>query len=125
MNEQRKAVYEAILDQRPEWAPGPCARRKVWCEILTRKGMTFYGENICETPQTMCPRVPGEGYEKCKSICHQKGHAEVAAIAAAHEAGADLALSTATLYGHYWMCEPCGRALAESGVHSIRIILGL
>ncbi len=63
-------------------------------------------------------RAPGEGYEKCQSICQQAGHAEAEAVKAAGEAARG---ATAYLWGHYWMCEPCGRALREAGVISVTV----
>lgn len=99
---------------------GPCAKRAVRCEIVDLRGNTFVGKNDCANPQSVCPRLPGEGYEKCASICDQAGHAEIEALRAAggHAAGA-----RAFLVGHYWICEPCGRALREAGVASIEIDL--
>jgi deoxycytidylate deaminase len=79
----------------------------------------FVGENDCANPQAVCPRGPGEGYEKCKTICQQAGHAEIEALKAAgeHARGAE-----ALLYGHYWMCEPCGAAMRAAGIYSIKIV---
>lgn len=102
---------------------GPCAKRRVYCVIMTRDFRAFDGENDCANPQSVCPRAPGEGYEKCRSICQQAGHAEMVALARAKEAGADLKNALVTLEGHYWICEPCGRALLEAGVSDIRIIV--
>jgi pyrimidine deaminase RibD-like protein len=76
------------------------------------------GENDCANPQTTCPREPGEGYEKCKTVCQQAGHAEIEALRAA---GAEAEGAVADLHGHYWMCEPCGRAMREAGVRWIKV----
>ena len=62
---------------------GPCAKRRVSCTIIDRGGRVFTGENDCANPQAVCPRAPGEGYEKCRSICQQAGHAEIMALEAA------------------------------------------
>lgn len=98
---------------------GPCAKRQVECHIRSR-GEDYVGRNDCANPQAVCPRLPGEGYEKCKSICDQAGHAEIEAIRAA---GENARGGSAALTGHYWMCEPCGRALREAGVTAITIFL--
>ena len=100
---------------------GPCAKRSVECTLFDPEGYVYIGRNDCANPQPTCPRLPGEGYEKCKSICDQAGHAEIEALRAAGRNGAKGA--HATLTGHYWMCEPCGRALREAGVLSITIEL--
>lgn len=90
---------------------------------MTTQGPTFTGENDCANPQEVCPRLPGEGYEKCKSICDQAGHAEINALAHATRCGYEVEGSIALLEGHYWMCEPCGRALREAGVRMVKIEL--
>jgi deoxycytidylate deaminase len=97
---------------------GPCAKRQVECTIR-RKGVEYIGRNDCANPQPVCPRLPGEGYEKCQSICQQAGHAEIEALKVAGE-NADGA--TACVVGHYWICEPCGRALRDAGVAAVMIL---
>lgn len=98
---------------------GPCAKRQVVCVIVAINGDRFRGENDCANPQTVCPRLAGEGYEKCQSICQQAAHAEAGAVKAA---GAAARGGHATLSGHYWMCEPCGAALQGAGVASLTIV---
>jgi deoxycytidylate deaminase len=103
---------------------GPCAKRRVVCTIrpaFPHTAELARGENDCATPQATCPRAPGEGYEKCKTICGQAGHAEVEAIREARRLGIELRGARAVLTGHYWICEPCGRALHDAGVRWITI----
>ena len=45
-------------------------------------GTVFIGTNACASPQAECPRTEGEGYEKCKTVCGQYGHAEETAVRA-------------------------------------------
>ena len=99
---------------------GPCAKRPVECEIIAQNGDVYIGRNDCENPQARCPRLDGEGYDKCKSVCRQGAHAEIRALEAAGSAAPG---SRARLIGHYYICEPCGRALREAGVQSITIEL--
>jgi deoxycytidylate deaminase len=102
---------------------GPCAKRQVRCIITAVESTAqFVGENDCANPQGTCPREPGEGYEKCQSICQQSGHAEAEAVKAAGDAARG---GSAQLWGHYWMCEPCGRALRDAGVVSVTVYLAL
>lgn len=98
---------------------GPCAKRAVECVIVAMDGRRFVGRNDCANPQQTCPRAVGEGYEKCKSVCGQAGHAEQEAVRAA---GAAARGGHATLTGHYWMCEPCGAALRDAGVASLTVL---
>lgn len=102
---------------------GPCAKRQVECMIVAADYKRYVGRNDCANPQSVCPRLPGEGYEKCKSVCDQAGHAEVEVLKAMVAAGTHGRGGTAYLSGHYWMCEPCGRALREAGVRAVEIEL--
>ena len=105
---------------------GPCAKRRVQCVIVPFGMAPIMGENDCANPQPTCPRLPGEGYEKCKTICQQDGHAEIAALRRAEDwtarAGHSLHGAKAFIRGHYWMCEPCGAALKKAGIAGITIV---
>lgn len=57
-----------------------CAKIVVTARLVLPDGRFFLGCNDCASPQAECPRLPGEGYAKCKSICEQTGHAEEIAI---------------------------------------------
>lgn len=98
---------------------GPCAKTRVFCTIVALDGQRFVGENLCANPQPVCPRLPGEGYEKCKTICVQLGHAEEVA---AKMAGADASGGTAYIEGHTYACDPCKGALAAIGV--LNVVIG-
>lgn len=98
-----------------------CAKRHVWCEIEAH-GRLFYGSNACDNPQPVCPREPGEGYEKCKTICRQVGHAEMVALDKAIASGVELKYAHATVGGHYYVCEWCARALRDAGISRILIL---
>lgn len=106
---------------------GPCAKRRVRCVIYPVGMAPIAGENDCANPQEVCPRAPGEGYAKCASICGQDGHAELVALRKAESwvgnAGGSLEGAKAVVLGHYWICEPCGRALREAGIKTVEIEL--
>jgi hypothetical protein len=97
---------------------GPCAKTTVRCTIIAPDGRRWVGANWCLRPQAECPRAPGDGYEKCTSVCGQIGHAEQVA---ARLAGPDAAGGTAYLEGHTYACAKCKAALAAIGVTDIRI----
>lgn len=98
-----------------------CAKAIVGCTIITRKGDVVYGENYCDNAQPRCPRTTGEGYEKCRTICQQEGHAEVMAIKSAVKLGLSLDGAVAVVTGHYYSCKACALALKASGVTEIII----
>lgn len=97
---------------------GPCAKTVVTCTLVTRNGEQITGQNLCRNPQHTCPREPGEGYEKCKTICDQVGHAEVVALSLA---GPKAAGARAYLLGHTYVCQQCQVALFSAGVNSISV----
>ncbi len=95
---------------------GPCAKTVVTCTLVTPSGEKVVGRNDCLNPQIACPRGPGEGYEKCDSICGQQGHAEVQALRAAGEKARG---ATAYIEGHTYACQSCQHALFDAGVRFI------
>jgi deoxycytidylate deaminase len=58
----------------------------------------------------------GEGYDLCKTVCHQTAHAEINALAAAvgHTQGATLYLE-----GHTYLCADCLGAVMAAGISEI------
>jgi len=96
-----------------------CAKAKVACAIVSTDGQVFMGRNDCENPQSTCPREEGEGYDKCKSICQQEGHAEIMAL---KKAGAKSIGGRAYLWGHESYCHACENALLSAGVKSLSLI---
>lgn len=98
---------------------GPCAKRRVICTIVAPGGQRFVGSNDCRNPQQVCPRIPGEGYDKCKSVCQQVGHAEVVALALA---GPRARGAHAVINGHYYACETCSRLMRDAGVESVTVV---
>jgi len=92
---------------------GPCAKRRVTCTLLLVDGRRVTGENLCENPQPVCPRGPGEGYEKCRTVCRQIGHAEEVAV---RNAGGSAPGAVAILEGHTYACQGCQEALQRAGV---------
>lgn len=101
---------------------GPCAKKHVTCFIVPLGGgPVIKGTNACLNPQPVCPRDDHEDYSKCKTVCQQQGHAEEQAVAEAQRLGVDIRGGTATLYGHYWMCQNCGDTLRRAGVTSVTI----
>lgn len=105
---------------------GPCAKRRVRCVIkIHRAGSSFpveyWGENLCRNPQSVCPRGPDGGYEKCRTACDQIGRAEEGAVAAAVSELADLQGSFAVLYRHTHACGNCKATPAAAGVRALTI----
>jgi len=95
-----------------------CAKQITTCIITTKNGEEFYGENFCLVPQTECPREEGEGYEKCKTICFQIGHAEEVAIMEAMKHEADLQAAK-VIIGHERICDNCEELLTKHGITNI------
>lgn len=97
---------------------GPCAKQTVTCTLIAKNGKRFTAINACNNPQTTCPRLPGEGYEKCKTICDQQGHAEIQAMKLA---GLSVIGSHAYIEGHTWACQACQEAMTAAGVAAFTI----
>jgi len=98
--------------------PRKCAKQET-VAIIVNEDKIFIGSNWCESPQDSCPRkeLPtGIGYELCKSVCHQKAHAEIDAIAKAGEYAKG---GTLFLLGHYYCCENCKAAMDKAGIKNV------
>ena len=98
-----------------------CAKTKVFCTITDVYGRQAIGENRCENPQAICPRAPGEDYEKCTTICQQVGHAEIDAINVAKERNLVIDGSHAVILNHSYACRHCQEALYAAGVEWIGV----
>lgn len=99
---------------------GPCAKAQVFCTIITADGQRFTGTNECRNPQSVCPREPGEDYTKCKTVCDQVSHAEVAAIEACQVG--DGALFGSTAYVEY--THVCLRCQCELSAWEMNVVIG-
>lgn len=81
-----------------------CARRVVKATLIAADGRRFIGWNYCENPQPVCPRLPGEGYGPCVTVCRQPAHAEVVALDLAGDAARG---ATVYVEGHTYACGAC------------------
>lgn len=98
---------------------GPCAKTTVVCTIMAVDGTAYVGTNVCLNPQPVCPRLPGEDYTKCKTVCQQVGHAEEVA---ANMAGDAVRSATAVVEGHTYACQQCQERLFGDGLYALRVV---
>jgi hypothetical protein len=93
---------------------GPCAKQRVVAMAVLGDGTAIFGENICLTPQTSCPRVPGEAYAKCITECSQLGHAEEVVLRQIRMAGyLPSDVRSLHVYGHTGPCDNCHNLLRD------------
>ena len=84
--------------------------------IIEKDGNYWIGTNWCHTPQKECPRAnmpSGIGYDKCRDICGQMGHAEENAL---RSAGTNASGATLYLIGHTRVCENCRSLMDMAGI---------
>jgi len=94
---------------------GKCAKKHV-VAIIEKNEKYYVGSDWCRNPQKKCPRQPGEGYSKCKTICRQNGHAEIDAI---KNAKGDTKGAVMYLIGHDHCCDPCLEAIEKAGIKKV------
>lgn len=97
-----------------------CAKQTV-IAIVVNNGEYWVGSNWCKTPQAVCPRgdmKTGEGYELCKSVCHQENHAEINAL---NKAGSNANGGELYIIGHSYCCDTCKNIATERGIKKIHI----
>jgi hypothetical protein len=116
-------VRLGVTDEETTLAPqsGPCTKQVVTCTLVHPDGRRWVGENWVRNHQETCPRqgMPsGQGYELCRDVCQQAGHAEEVAV---RMAGADATGCTAYVEGHSYICENCEAVLQSAGVVAMHI----
>jgi len=97
---------------------GRCVKRRVLAVAFV-DGEVLIGENGVENEQEVCPRKDmktGEGWELCKSVCAQSGHAEIDLI---KKADGNLKGANVVIFNHYWVCDSCRKALEEANVGEV------
>jgi len=94
---------------------GKCANRDV-VAIIEKNGKFYVGRNLCDNPQSECPRRKGEDYEKCKTVCNQDGHAEIEAVKAARGRARG---GIMYLIGHDHCCDSCLGVMREAGIERV------
>jgi deoxycytidylate deaminase len=84
-------------------------------------GSDYHKSNICERVRQKIPT--GQGYELCEG-CHPKNHSEPRAIISAQQNGYDTQGADLYLWGHWWCCEPCWRAIIDAGIRDVYLMEG-
>ncbi|HEY4516564.1 MAG TPA: deaminase [Candidatus Paceibacterota bacterium] len=84
-------------------------------------GSEYHTKHGCERVRRGIPT--GQQYELCEG-CHPKNHSEPRAIADAKKNGHDPKGADLYLWGHWWACEPCWRAMIEAGIKNVYLLEG-
>ncbi|OGG50579.1 hypothetical protein A2763_04420 [Candidatus Kaiserbacteria bacterium RIFCSPHIGHO2_01_FULL_54_36] len=84
-------------------------------------GSEYHNTHECERVRRGIPT--GKQYELCEG-CHPKNHSEPRAIADAKKNNRDTTGSDLYLWGHWWACEPCWKAIEEAGIKNVYLLEG-
>lgn len=79
-------------------------------------GSDYHQSHECERVKRGIPT--GQGYELCEG-CHPKNHSEPRAIADALSQGHETEGADLYLWGHWWACEPCWKAIMSAGISRV------
>ena len=79
-------------------------------------GSHYHETHECERVRLHIPT--GQGYELCEG-CHPKNHSEPKAIADARKHVSNLNGAELYLWGHWWCCEPCWKAMLDAGIRTV------
>lgn len=82
-------------------------------------GNSYHTEHGCERVKRGIPT--GHGYELCPG-CDPKNHSEPRAIADALKNGHETTHADLYLWGHWWACESCWRAIIEAGIKNVYLL---
>ena len=118
-------VWQFVKNLQANEKTVPC-RDKTIVAVLTHEpsGQKFYGTNGIKRDVGYCPRNESynrmnEGYAKCRNICEQEHHAEIAALLSAVRHVPNLPLNQCVIevYGTYQVCNNCQLVLDKHGVY--------
>ncbi|MEM2916719.1 MAG: deaminase [Candidatus Woesearchaeota archaeon] len=92
-------------------------------EIIGRgaNGSGYHEKHGCERKKLNTPT--GQGYELCEG-CHPRNHSEQKAIRYAREAGHNTENADIYLWGDWWICEPCWKAILEARINDVYLMEG-
>lgn len=119
MLEAAQAMADCAGD--PTWPVGIVLVRDG--KVVARAGNGF---NRGPGKPHMCPRIlarckTGEGYDLC-DLHDKAGHSEPMLVKAATEAGVPTEGADAYMYGHWWACDMCWKALIDAGIRDFYIV---
>src|SRR3989339_1067390 len=92
-------------------------------QVVARAGNGF---NRGSQTVHVCPRVvegcpSGTGYDLC-ALHDAPGHAESMLVRMAKEMRIDVHGADVYLYGHWWCCEPCWKAMIDARVRDVYLL---
>lgn len=82
-------------------------------------GSDYHKKSECQRVILKCKT--GEGYELCEG-CHPKNHSEAKAIAMAKLNHEDIKGADLYLWGHWWCCEACWKAMIEASIANVYLL---
>lgn len=105
--------------------PFPCRKVRVRATLVIPGGRVYIGENgiKADPGPGCCPREGlqhGEGYELCRTVCEQTGHAEVNALELCRADGQPTLGGVIYLEGHDRLCEACAAVCRVARVTVVR-----
>lgn len=99
-----------------------CLKQIVKATVVSTSGQMFTGFNhTTKDNGGVCPRADmrsGEGYDLCRDVCGQSGHAEINALL---NAGEQANGGVIYIEGHTYACDACKSKCDEYGIVSIII----
>lgn len=82
-------------------------------------GSLYHEANECQRVKRGIPT--GERYDLCKG-CHPKNHSERKALKEAKDSGCDPKGADLYLWGHWWCCRPCWKAIVKNGIRNVYLL---
>jgi deoxycytidylate deaminase len=89
-------------------------------EVIARGANQGTWQPHCKRVDLKCPS--GQGYEHCQETCMQFSHAEPSVIKDATDRDVDTEGADLYLFGHWWCCENCWKAMLAAGVRDVYLL---
>jgi deoxycytidylate deaminase len=84
-------------------------------------GSDYHEKHGCYRKEHNLPT--GQGYELCEG-CNSKNHGEAKAIQDAIDNDNSTDGSDIYLWGHWWCCESCWKAMIKAGIKNVYLLEG-
>ena len=115
----RKHAREHSLDETMPTGSLIVKERKILA--IAANGSDYHKKHGCERVRRGIPT--GQDYHLCDG-CHPQNHSERRAVFDAEKAGYEVQGADLYMWGHWWCCEPCWKAMIEAGIRNVYLLKG-
>ncbi|MBU6390363.1 hypothetical protein KGQ31_02340, partial [Patescibacteria group bacterium] len=88
--------------------------------LKNKKLLALHRDGWCARKILKIPS--GKKYWLCPGCASARNHSETLVVKAARKAGVETAGADLYLWGHWWCCEPCWKAMTKGGIRDVYLL---